>query len=104
MTNRPVLLLFTALGLAACGGDDSPTGVGRPSLAAVRYINALPDTFDVDIRMVDQIDWSATANKLTFRAATEYFPIEAKARHLRVFPQPGVDPVNGVDPNVVSQV
>ncbi|MFL5579016.1 MAG: DUF4397 domain-containing protein [Gemmatimonadaceae bacterium] len=97
------LLLVISLVVVACR-DNDVTNPGRPALAGVRYINALPDTFDVDIRMIDQIDWSATANKLAFRASTEYFPVEAKTRHIRIFPQPGVDPVNGSDPAVVSQV
>jgi hypothetical protein len=102
---RPSLLIVLgAAAVAACSDDTGVTNSSRPPLAGVRFINALPDTFDVDIRMVDQVDWSATANKLPFRSATQYWPTEAKARHIRVFPQPGVDAVNGVNPVVVSTV
>lgn len=90
-----------ATAVVACG-DDNGTGVApRPSLAGVRFINALADTFDVDIRPQDQVEWSASANRLAFRSATEYQPTQAGARHFRMFPQPGPD---AADPNVVSQV
>lgn len=36
-----------------------------PSLAGVRLINALVDTGAIDIRMIDQIEWSALALTLS---------------------------------------
>lgn len=74
--------------LGACNDDDVVTAT-RPPLAGVRYINALPDTGTVDIRMIDQLEYSAnTVNGtggLLFREGTEYFSTEAKARKIRVF-------------------
>lgn len=74
--------------LGACNDDDVVTAT-RPPLAGVRYINALPDTGTVDIRMIDQLDYSANTingnGGLLFREGTEYFPTEAKARKIRVF-------------------
>ena len=70
--------------IVGCGSDDI-TNAALPPLAGVRYINALADTSAVDIRMVDQVEWSATANGLNFRAGIEHQPTEAKARHIRVF-------------------
>ncbi len=79
------LLLSLSLGaLAACDSSDT-SEPARPPLAGVRVINALADTTSVDVRMVDQIEWSAVANNLAFRAGTEHQPTEAKARHIRVF-------------------
>jgi hypothetical protein len=83
-------LAFAALG--ACSKDDGVSVNARPPLGGVRFINAVPDGGAVDIRMVDQVEWSASsvttsANYgLPFRAGTIHWPTEAKARHIRVFP------------------
>ena len=78
-----VVIGFAAL--TACGSDKvfDPT---PPPIASVRFINAVTDTGAVDITMVDQINWSAKALNLAFRAGTAYWPTEAKSRHIRVFP------------------
>lgn len=70
--------------IVGCSSEDI-TNNRLPELAGVRYINALADTGLVDIRMVDQVEWSATANALNFRQGIEHQPTEAKARHIRVF-------------------
>ena len=84
----PLATSFVVVALAACN-DDEVTIASRPPLAGVRYINALPDTGTVDIRMVDQLEYSANTSTgtggLIFREGTEYFPVEAKARKIRVF-------------------
>jgi hypothetical protein len=71
--------------IAACNGDEI-TNSTPPPLAGVRFINAMSDTGAVDIRMIDQVPWSALALRLPFRSGTEHQPTEAKARRLRVFP------------------
>jgi len=71
--------------MSGCGGNDV-TGIGQPPLAGVRLINGLTEGSAVDIRAVDQIQWSPVANNLAYRNTTVYFPTEAKARHIRVFP------------------
>jgi hypothetical protein len=83
--NRFILL---CLGVAAVGGceNDKVSTTTPPVTAAVRYINSVPDTGSVDIAMIDQVEWSANAKPLAFRAASAYQPAEAKARHIRVFP------------------
>jgi hypothetical protein len=65
----------------------------RPPLGGVRFINAVPDGGPVDIRMVDQVEWSASSVAdntgccgLPFRGGTNHWATEAKARHIRVFP------------------
>lgn len=98
--SRLIVLSGAAVALGACSSDNVTT-VTPPPLAGVRYVNAVPDTFGVDIRTVDQIQWSATANLLQFRSATEHQPMEAKARKIRVFVQPGADLAS---PEAVSQV
>lgn len=86
------LLPVALLALAACSQDDGLSVNARPPLGGVRFINAVPDGGPVDIRMVDQIEWSASsvttsANYgLPFRVGTHHWPTEAKARQIRVFP------------------
>ena len=83
--SRFVTLAAGALTLAACGGDNvfDPSS---PPVASVRFINAVADTGSLDITMIDQIEYSAKALNLAFRAGTIYWPTEAKSRHIRVFP------------------
>ena len=83
--SRFVILAAATLSFGACKSDTITTTT-LPPLAGVRFINALSDTGAVDIRMIDQVELSAVANQLAFRAGTEHQPTEAKARHIRVFP------------------
>ena len=86
-----VLLAFSA---AACSDDDGVSSNARPPLGGVRFINAVADGGPVDIRMVDQVEWSASSVNsnssgqygLPFRSGTIHWATEAKARHIRVFP------------------
>jgi hypothetical protein len=82
--HRVLPLGLGALAVAGCQKDEV-TRSNPPALAAVRYMNVLPDTGNVDIRMMDQTAWTAYANNLQFRQVTEYMPTEAKARPIRVF-------------------
>lgn len=85
--SRLVTLCLTgAAALAACSKSDNVTSPSTPSFGDVRFINAVSDTLPLDIRMIDQIEWSAFANNLDYRAGTEYFVTEAKSRRIRVFP------------------
>ena len=83
--SRIVVLCVSAAVAAACSSDKISTP-SVPTLGGVRFINAVTDTSSVDIRMIDQVEFSAVANALAFRAGTEHQPTEAKARHIRVFP------------------
>lgn len=82
--NSVVMLCFAVTAITACGKD--VTGVSRPPLAGVRLINGLTEGSAVDIRAVDQIEWSPVANNLSYRNATVYYPTQAGDRHIRVFP------------------
>lgn len=83
-----LMFLAAPLALAACNSAEV-TAETRPPLAGVRYINAVPDTSRLDFRMVDQLEYSANTisgtGGISFREGTEYFAVEAKARHIRVF-------------------
>jgi hypothetical protein len=85
-------LPLAMLAAAAACHDNGVSVNDRPPLGGVRFINAVPDGGPVDIRMVDQVEWSANSVSnssnygLPFRAGTIHWPTEAKARHIRVFP------------------
>src|SRR3982750_3831406 len=81
-------LFFLGLGLGVYGcGKDATGAVSPPPNATVRYVNGLADTGSVDIGMIDQVEWSANAKPLAFRAASTYQVTDAtKPRHIRVFP------------------
>jgi hypothetical protein len=90
--SRFYLLPLALMAVAACH-DDGVSVNERPPLGGVRFINAVPDGGPVDIRMVDQVEWSANSVSdntaccgLPFRGGTIHWPTEAKARHIRVFP------------------
>ena len=77
------------LGAAACQTEDgSAVSATIPPLAFVRYINAVPDTNNLTVRWVDQLDFSPqTFVNVAFRGMGQggYQGLEAGSRHLRVF-------------------
>lgn len=81
-----IATLCIGLGLIAACSEDKVSAPTLPPLAGVRFINAVADTGAVDIRMIDQVEYTPTASALQFRSGTEHQPAEAKARHIRVFP------------------
>jgi hypothetical protein len=90
---RLSLLPLALMAAAACNTEDAVSANVRPPLGGVRFINAVPDGGPVDIRMVDQVEWSASSVAdnsaccgLPFRGGTIHWATEAKARHIRVFP------------------
>lgn len=95
--NRFIPLVLGVAVLYGCGKDSTGT-VTPPPNAFVRYVNALNDTGSVDIAMIDQVEWSANAKPLAFRAASAYQVTDAtKPRHIRVFP-------TSTDAAVTSQI
>lgn len=91
------VLLCLAVGDAGACSSDNVTDSSLPANAQVRFISAVSDTGSVDIRFIDQIDLSAVANNLAFRAGTPYQQTESKARRLRVFP-------TSLNPAITSRV
>jgi len=83
--SRLATLLLGVTVISACGDDDVTGVTTPPPLASVRFVNAVADTGAVDIRAIDQVEWSAVANNLAFRAGTQHQPTEAKVRQFRVF-------------------
>jgi hypothetical protein len=89
--SRLHLLPLLMIALAGCHNDGVSVNA-RPPLGGVRFVNAVPDGGPVDIRMIDQVEWSASsvagsANYgLPFRVGTIHWATEAKPRRIRVFP------------------
>lgn len=77
------------LGAAACQTEDGgAVSANIPPLAFVRYINAVPDTNNLTVRWVDQLDFSPqTFVNVPFRGLGQggYQGLEAGSRRLRVF-------------------
>lgn len=77
------------LGAAACQTEDgSAVAPNIPPLAFVRYINAVPDTNNLTVRWVDQIDFTPMSFvNVPFRGLGQggYQGLEAGSRHFRVF-------------------
>ena len=94
------LLATSAVGLAACNGND--TGgitTTQPPLAYVRYVHAMPDTGIVDVRLVDKVE-NLNMFQLPYRSVTPYQGIAAGNRHFVVWvATTNPDP----DPTVVQQ-
>src|SRR6476619_5390235 len=90
LLSRLAMVAVAAVGIVGCG-KDSVTNPATPPLAGVRFINGLADSSSVDVRMIDQVNWSFNGvQNIAFRAGTEHQPIEAKARQIRVFPNSNV--------------
>lgn len=83
--SRFALLSAGALAFAGCDSDEGPTLAPNVPIAAVRYINAMPDTGGTTWRFVDQIENSPVFVGLPFRGFSPYQAAEAGSRHLKVF-------------------
>jgi hypothetical protein len=104
---RLIFAAITACAVSACAKDVTAVTHPTPPLAYVRYINAVPDTFDMDFRAVDQVAYSQPFINVLFRGMGEgnYQGYQAGSRHIRIFldPAPSGNTV-AVDPAVVSTV
>lgn len=94
--NRLGLLAIALSGAAACSGDSNGVTTTPPPLAYVRYVQAMPDTGQVDVRFVDKVE-NFPALAFGYRSVTPYQGIVAGSRQMRVFP-------TSTDPAVASQV
>ena len=78
------LALAIASTLVGCDKESGPFFAPQVPLAYVRFINAVPDTFSVDFRFIDQIEYSPTAILRPFRSFTSYEGAAPGTRPLRV--------------------
>ncbi len=104
---RLLVAVILACGATACAKDVTGVAHPAPPLAYVRYINAVPDTFNLDFRAVDQVQYSTPFLDVAFRGLGEgnYQGYQAGSRHIRVFLDPNPSGVTvAVSPTVVSTV
>ncbi len=98
--NRVGLLAALFAGITGCKSDDlSPTSPNIPPLAFVRYINAVPDTFNLTVRFIDQLSYSPmTFTNVPYRGlgTGNYQGARAGVRRFRVFTY---DPALGSNTN-----
>lgn len=97
------LLPVTALALfAGCSGDSVSQLVTPDPHAAVRWVNAVPDTMDMDYRFVDILT-NANAASVGYRGNSgSYRALPPGAHHIRVFQAGTTAACNG--PDVVTKV
>ena len=81
---RIVMLAAGLSALTACESDET-VAPSVPPVGQVRFINAIADTLAVDVRAIDQVEYSPVVGELAFRRGTNYQPVEAKSRQFRVF-------------------
>ena len=97
------LLPVTALALfAGCSGDSVSKLVTPDPHAAVRWVNAVPDTMDMDYRFVDILT-NANAASVGYRGNSgSYRALPPGNHHIKVFQAGTTAACNG--PDVVSKV
>lgn len=80
------LVAAVAAGMTACDEGTDTTPFDPVPLAAVRFVNAVPDTMPMDYRFVDIVT-NAGLFAAPFRSSqAQYLPIDAGQRTFRVFP------------------
>ncbi len=87
---RLFFAVILACGVTACAKDVTGVTHAPPPLAYVRYINAVPDTFAMDFRAVDQVQYSQPFLNTAFRGLGDgnYQGYQAGSRHIRIFLDP----------------
>lgn len=83
------LALAGALALVGCSRDAGPFFAPTVPLAYTRFVNAIPDTFSLDWRFIDQLEYSPVELTMNFRGFSPYQGTAVGARPLRVFTNPG---------------
>src|ERR1019366_309127 len=104
---RLIFAVILACGVTACAKNITGVTHAPPPLAYVRYINAVSDTFAMDFRPVDYIQYSQPFLNVAYRGLGDgnYQGYSAGPRHIDVFLDPSPSGVTiAVDPNVVKTV
>lgn len=101
--SRFALLGIGLAAMAACSSDTGSTTTPIGPLTYVRYVQAMPDTGEVDVHVVDKVENLNFADPGTgytpYQWVSPYQGIAAGSRHFRVFSD-----MRSNDINVVSQV
>jgi len=88
---------------AGCSGDSVSTVITPEPHAAVRWVNAVPDTIDMDYRIVDVVT-NANEASIKYRGNSGAYRAVPPGQHrIRVFPS-GTTTAACNGPSVVSQV
>ncbi len=96
------LLPVAAMALAACSGDSISKLVTPDPHAAIRWINAVPDTMPMDYRFVDVVT-NANAASIPYRGTSgSYVQLPPGSHRIRVFLAGTTTAGNG--PSLVSTV
>ncbi len=80
-----VLLSLCGVSLAACDRNTSGTPFEPDPLAALRFVNAVPDTMQLDYRIVDIVTNAGMFNANFRSNQAQYVPILAGNHTIRVF-------------------
>jgi hypothetical protein len=84
-SSRFVLLTLCGVSLAACERNTSGTPFEPDALAALRFVNAVPDTMQLDYRIVDIVTNAGMFNADFRSNQAQYVPILAGQHTIRVF-------------------
>lgn len=96
------LLPIATIALAACSGDSISKLVTADPHAAIRWVNAVPDTMPMDYRFVDIVTNASTAS-IAFRGTSgQYQSLPPGSHHVRVFLAGTTTAGNG--PSIVTTV
>ncbi len=83
--HKLALMAVVALSAAACTDDAGPFLAPARSQAFVRWVNAVPDTFALNLRFVDKVEGSAWWEVQPFRFIGNYQGVDAGTRKITVF-------------------
>ena len=83
--SRFVVLTLCGVSLAACGRNTAGTPFEPDALAALRFVNAVPDTMQLDYRIVDIVTNAGMFNADFRTNQAQYVPILAGQHTVRVF-------------------
>jgi uncharacterized protein DUF4397 len=96
------LLPVAAIALAACSGDSTSKFVAPDPHAAIRWVNAVPDTMPMDYRFVDIVT-NASAASIAYRGTSgSYVQLPPGSHRIRVFLAGTTTAGNG--PSIVTTV
>ena len=86
--SRHAILVAAAAIAAGCDVNAGGTPTVNPPAAYVRYVNAVNDLNQLDLRFVDQVEGSPNFTNIQFRQYTPFFAVTAGTRALRAFVNP----------------
>ena len=86
--SRHAILVAGAVVAAGCDVNSGGTPTVNAPSAYVRYVNAVNDLNQLDLRFIDQVEGSPNFTNIQFRQYTPYFAVTAGTRAVRAFVNP----------------